>query len=208
MNRVRAGSQKESFTIRCKVKWEIFEVEHPKAAKWIYQLFYFWVFSMGITIFQYLMFTVLPYVLGEKFAAIEFVWPKIPVHFAGYDYEWNILGYEVMKDAAENVVIGGGLGYFISYELGTFLAQCINFPLQRNITFKSKGNIPRQIFWYFIAWILISLACNAVNGLWMPIARNYFTPAIYNILVTFITGGVSMVVYFFVYKIIFPERKE
>ena len=30
-------------------------------------------------------------------------------------------------------------------------------------------------------------------------------PAIYNILVTFITGGVSMVIFFFVFKIIFPE---
>ena len=59
--------------------------------------------------------------------------------------------------------------------------------------------------WYFIAWVLISLVCNAVNGLWMPIAQNYFAPAVYNILVTFITGGVSMVIYFFVYKIIFPE---
>lgn len=208
MNRVEAGSRKEKITVRYKIKWEMFEREHPKAAKWIYQLFYFWVFSMGVTIFQYLTFTMLPYVFGEQFAAIEFVWPQIPVHLAGYDYEWNILGYEVLKDAEENVVIGGGLGYFISYELGTFLAQCINFPLQKNITFKSKGNIPWQIFWYFIAWILISLACNGVNGLWMPIARNYFTPATYNILVTFITGGVSMAVYFFVYKIIFPERKK
>lgn len=208
MKRVETRGWKERSAVRWKTKWEIFRTEHPKAVKWIYQLFYFWVFSMGVTIFQYLMFTILPYILGERFAAIEFVWPQISVHFAGYDYEWNILGYEVAKDMSGNVVIGGGLGYFISYELGTFLAQCINFPLQRNITFKSKGNISWQIFWYFIAWILISLACNAVNGLWMPIARNYFAPAIYNILVTFITGGVSMVIYFFVYKIIFPEGKK
>ena len=54
-------------------------------------------------------------------------------------------------------------------------------------------------------WVLISLVCNGINGLWMPIAQQFFAPAVYNLLVTFITGGVSMVIYFFVYKIIFPE---
>lgn len=191
-----------------KKKWQSFENVHPKAAKWIYQLFYFWVFSMSVTVFQYVMFTILPYVLGKGLAGTEFMWPQIPVHFAGLEYKWNLLGYEVARDAAGNVLIGGGLGYFISYETGTFLAQCINFPLQRNITFKSKGKISVQIFWYFIAWIAISLVCNAVNGLWMPVAQNYFTPAVYNLLVTFITGGVSMVIYFFVFKIIFPEGKK
>lgn len=186
-------------------KWSHFQTTHPKAAKWIYQVFYFWVFSMSVTVFQYLMFTFLPYLFGTKLAGTEFMWPQIPVHIAGFDYKWNILGYEVAKNAAGEVMIGGGLGYFISYELGTFLAQCINFPLQRNITFKSHGKISWQIMWYFIAWVLISLVCNGLNGLWMPIAQSYFAPAVYNLLVTFITGGVSMVIYFFVFKIIFPE---
>lgn len=85
------------------------------------------------------------------------------------------------------------------------LAQCINFPLQRNITFKSKGNPAYQAMWYFIAWVIISLICNGFNNLWMPIAAVYVAPAIYNLLVTFITGGVSMVIFFFVFKVIFPE---
>lgn len=188
-----------------KEKWKSFEGRHPKASKLLYQIFYFWVFSMSVTILQYLIFTFMPYLLGEGLAAAEFMWPQIPIHFAGFDYKWNVLGYEVAKDAAGNVIIGGGLGYFISYEAGAFIAQCINFPLQRNITFKSHGKISWQIFWYFIAWVLISLVCNAINGLWLPIAQAYFTPAVYNLLVTFITGGVSMVIYFFVFKIIFPE---
>ena len=85
------------------------------------------------------------------------------------------------------------------------MAQCINFPLQRNITFKSHGNVAYQAMWYFIAWIVISLICNGFNNLWMPVAAAYVAPAVYNILVTFITGGVSMVIFFFVFKIIFPE---
>lgn len=186
-------------------KWRHFQADHPKAAKWLYQIFYFWVFSMGVTVFQYLVFTFLPYLLGKGLAAAEFMWPQIPMHMFGVDYKWNILGYDIARNGAGEVIIGGGLGYFISYEVGTFLAQCINFPLQRNITFKSKGKLSWQIMWYFIAWLLISLFCNAINGLWMPVAQVYVKPAVYNLLCTFITGGVSMVIYFFVFKIIFPE---
>ena len=138
-------------------KWEEFEKKHEKIAKLLIQLLYFWVFSMGVTVLQYLMFTFFPYMFGIEYAGQEFMWPQIPMHVFGIDYKWNILGYEVARNAAGEVIIGGGLGYFISYELGTFLAQCVNFPLQRNITFKSHGNIAWQILWYFIAWILISL---------------------------------------------------
>lgn len=59
----------------------------------------------------------------------------------------------------------------------------------------------------YIAWVVISLICNGFNNLWMPIASAYVPPAVYNILVTFVTGGVSMVIFFFVFKIIFPERE-
>lgn len=191
-----------------KEKWKKFQKEHPTAAKWMYQFFYFWVFSMSVTIFQYLCFTFLPYLFGIELAGREFMWPQIPMKLFGVEYQWNILGYEILRNAAGEIRIGGGFGYFLSYEVGTFLAQCINFPLQRNVTFKSKGRIGWQIKWYFIAWLLISLICNALNGLWMPIAQHYFSPAVYNLLVTFITGGVSMVIYFFVFKIIFPEERE
>nr|WP_294493352.1 hypothetical protein [uncultured Mediterraneibacter sp.] len=186
-------------------RWGSFEEKHPKLAKWVYQIFYFFVFSMGVTIFQYLVFTFMPHLLGKGLAGTEFMWPQINMEVFGVEFTWSLLGYEVLRDSAGAVLIGGGLGYFISYEVGSFLAQCINFPLQRNITFKSKGKPVYQAMWYFIAWIVISLICNGFNNLWMPIAQQYVAPAIYNLLVTFITGGVSMIIFFFVFKIIFPE---
>lgn len=137
------------------------------------------------------------------------MWPQVKMELFGVPFTWSLLGYEVLTDPATGaVLIGGGLGYFISYEVGSFLAQCINFPLQRNITFKSKGNPVWQALWYFIAWVVISLICNGFNNLWMPIAAAYVSPAVYNILVTFITGGVSMMIFFFVFKIIFPESES
>lgn len=184
--------------------WKGFEVKHPKLSKWVYQIFYFFIFSMGVTVFQYLVFTFMPYMLGEKLAATEFMWPQIPMNLLGVEFTWSLLGYNVLPGGA----IGGGLGYFISYEVGSFLAQCINFPLQRKITFKSKGNPVYQAVWYFIAWIAISLICNGFNNLWMPVAAEYVAPAVYNLLVTFVTGGVSMIIFFFVFKIIFPEGEN
>lgn len=188
--------------------WRTFARNHPKAAKWVWQIGVFYLFSLAVTVLQYALFTFLPYLFGEGLASTAFMWPHIPISFAGIDYSWNVLGYEVARNAAGEVVIGGGLGYFLSYEIGSFVAQCVNFPLQRNVTFKSHGNVAYQILWYFIAWVLISLFCNAINGLWPPLAQARFDPAVYNLLVTFITGGVSMVIYFFVYKIIFPEGKS
>lgn len=188
--------------------WQAFAQKHPTLAKWLYQIFSFFVFSMGVTIVQYLFFTFLPGVLGPGLAATEFMWPRVPLHLFGVDFTWSLLGYNVLYDAAGNVVIGGGLGYFLSYEIGSFVAQCINFPLQRNITFKSHGNPVVQALWYFVAWVVISLICNAFNNLWMPVAAAFVAPAVYNILVTVITGGVSMVIFFFVFKIIFPEGER
>ena len=186
-------------------KWRNFENQHEKLAKWVYQIAFFFTFSMGVTIFQYLVFTFIPGILGIGLAGTEFMWPQKEVSIMGVDFTWSLLGYNVLYDSSGAVLIGGGLGYFISYEAGSFLAQCINFPLQRNITFKSKGNPVYQAMWYFIAWVLISLICNGFNNLWMPVAAAYVSPAVYNILVTFVTGGVSMVIFFFVFKIIFPE---
>ena len=84
------------------------------------------------------------------------MWPQVHMNLFGVEFDWSLRGYEVLKDKTTGeVLIGGGLGYFISYEVGSFLAQCINFPLQRNITFKSKGNPVYQAMWYFIAWVVI-----------------------------------------------------
>ena len=111
----------------------------------------------------------------------------------------------MIYDAAGNVVIGGGLGYFISMLTGSFLAQCINFPLQRNITFKSHGNAAYQILWYFIAWAIITPVVNSINCIWVAVAKELVPSWLYNIGSTVLMGTISMVVFFFVFKIIFPE---
>ena len=189
--------------------WTKYSNKHPKLSKLLYEIFMFWVFSMMVTIFQYIVMTFLPYAFGIGLAGKEFLWPGIEVKLSGYKpFYWSILGYEVQYDAAGAVKIGGGLGYFIAFELATFFAQVINFPLQRNITYKSKGNPYFQAMWFFIAWVLISLFCNAITSLWIGWANQVLPSAVYSILTTIITGGVSMVIFFFVNKIIFPDLQK
>ena len=185
--------------------WRTFARNHPKAAKWVWQIGVFYLFSLAVTVLQYALFTFLPYLFGEGLASTAFMWPHIPISFAGIDYSWNVLGYEVARNAAGEVVIGGGLGYFLSYEIGSFVAQCVNFPLQRNVTFKSHGNVWFQIAWYVVAFVLITIVCSFLMGLYVPLCKRFFAPAVYNILITVINGGVQMVIYFPIYKIIFPE---
>lgn len=69
-----------------KRKWAGFEEQHPVAAKWIYQVGFFVIFSNGVTIFQYLVFTFMPKLLGYELAGMSFMWPKVPVHLFGVDF--------------------------------------------------------------------------------------------------------------------------
>lgn len=194
----------------CRRKWSKFSLYHPKASKLIYQIFYFFVFSNGVTIWQYLVMLFLPHLFGIGLASQEFVWPSVTLWTwkDGSEAVFGIFNEPVLYENG-NAIIGGGLGNFIAFEIAVFTAQCINFPLQRNITFKSKGNPFYQAMWYFIGWILISILVNAVWGL-VNMFMIYWkvVPALSNLLKTFITGGLSMVIFFFIFKIIFPEGES
>ena len=112
----------------------------------------------------------------------------------------------MLYDQFGNVKIGGGLGNFIAFEIAVFTAQCINFPLQRNITFKSHGNPWYQALWYFIRWIAVSIFTSALWGFINMFCIYWdFSNALTVFLKTNVTGLVSMVVFFFVFKIIFSD---
>ena len=196
-----------SFFQSCRKKWSKFSLYHPKLSKWLYQIFYFLVFSNGVTIWQYLVMLFLPYVFGIGLAGQEFVWPSITLWTwkDGSEAVFGIFNEPVLYENG-NVIIGGGLGNFIAFEIAVFTAQCINFPLQRNITFKSKGNPYYQAMWYLIGWVIISILVNACWG-FVNVFMIYWkiVPAASNLLKTFITGGLSMIIFFFIFKIIFPE---
>lgn len=181
---------------------------HPKAAKWLREGGLFFLFSNLVTVIQYIIYAFLPDLLGLELAGIAWSWPAIPMKLFGVSFTWNAIGYDVLHDAAGNVLIGGGVGYLIAMLAGSFLSQAINFPLQRNITFRSKGNVWYQMMWYFIAWVAITLVVNSINCVWLAVASQLLPGWLYNIGTTVLMGGISMVVFFFVFKIIFPEGRK
>ena len=183
-----------------------FAQKHPKLAEWIRKGGLFVIFSYVVTFIKMLLLMFLPALFRGMVGNAEWLWPNIPVKVLGVKLNLAIIGNALATDAAG--VVTGGLAFTLANLTTIFIGEFINFPLQRNITFKSHGNPIYQALWYFIAWVVISLICNGFNNLWMPIASVYVAPAIYNILVTFITGGVSMVIFFFVFKIIFPEGEK
>ncbi|MBQ2854486.1 MAG: hypothetical protein IJE81_03330 [Oscillospiraceae bacterium] len=189
-------------------QYKVWAEKHPKAAKWLREGGLFFLFSNLVTVIQYIIYAFLPNLLGLELAGMAWSWPAVPLRLLGIDFTWNAIGYDVLYDAAGNVVIGGGVGYLIAMLAGSFLAQVINFPLQRNITFRSKGNVWYQMLWYFLAWVVITLVVNSINCVWLAVASQLLPGWLYNIGTTVLMGGISMVVFFFVFKIIFPEGKK
>ena len=174
-------------------KWYPFADRHKKGAALIQKAFFFLVFSIGVTIWQYIIMTFLPYAF-KSLNDGAWGWPNVPVPLAG-DQPYMIFG-----DAQ-------GLGYFIAFELAVFTAQCINFPLQRNLTYRSHGNPYIQALWYFIGWVLISVLTNALWGICNCFLIHWSVPdAVTGIGKTLITGIFSMVVFFFIFLIIFPDN--
>ena len=210
--------------------WYNFAEKYPKLSKLIYMVFFFIVFSMGVTIFQYIVMTFLPFAFKGMWDQ-PFVWPAVALPWK--DGGGNALNYAIFNEpvkflndagkvflastpsqVAEYQALGynlqaSGLGNFIAFEIATFLAQVINFPLQRNITYRSHGNPYYQAMWYFIGWVFVSIFTNAIWGIANPLLMSWnWNEALIGLVKTVLTGGVSMVIFFFVFMVIFPDNTK
>ena len=156
--------------------WNSFAAKHPAAAKWVREGGLFVIVSNLITVFKYLLLQFLPAAFSGL-PVVDFGWPGIPVTLFGETFQWNILGY----DSAH-----GGLPYFCAYMVAMVIGECINFPIQRSFG-------------------VITCIVNSINCIWVAVAGLLVPDFIYNIGTTVLNGGISMVIFFFVNKIIFPE---
>ncbi len=175
--------------------WYNFAERKPRLADWIYKVCFFCVFSTSVTVWQFIIMTFLPYAF-ESLNHGAAGWPMIPIPSAG-GRNFTIFGDE------------NGWGYFIAFEIAVFTAQCINFPLQRNVTYRSHGNPWLQAMWYFIGWVLVSIGTNSIWGVCNAYLLHWGSPHVLNGLIkTLITGFVSMIVFFFIFLIIFPDNNK
>ena len=183
--------------------WNDFQEKHPGAAKWIREGGLFLVFSYVVTFFKYLLLTFLPSFYQGLVGQVEWTWPGIPVELFGVKFTLSVIG---------NSLVDGGLAFTLANYTSILLGECVNFPLQRNVTFRSKGPLLPQILCHLLATIGVMLVMNLFTCIWNPVTAAFGVPdAIRNIVTTVATGGVSMIIIFAVDKTIFApgfgERK-
>ena len=171
-----------------------FAEKHPKAAQWIREGGLFLVFSYVVTFLKYLMLQFLPS-LFSTYADVGWTWPGIPVTIFGVPFELAVVG---------NTVAAGGLAFTLANYTSIFLGECVNFPLQRSVTFKSHGPLVPQILCHLAATLVVMLVMNLFTCIWNPLAAHFGIPDfLFNIVTTVVTGGVAMDIIFAVDKTIF-----
>jgi putative flippase GtrA len=91
------------------------------------------------------------------------------------------------------------------------VGEVINFFIQRSVVFRSKGNILYQGMWYLLAFCLITCVVNSINCVWVDVVKYLLPPTLswlHGVGTTVLNGGISMVVFFFVNKIVFRDKKN
>ena len=174
---------------------ENFAEKHPKAAQWIREGGLFVLFSYVVTFIKYLLLTFLPGVFLGIVGEAERVRPGIRPAIFRVTCPLSVTGYSLAD---------GGLAFTLANYTSIILGECINFPLQRNVTFRSKGPIGPQIFFHALGTIGVMLVMNLFTCIWNPVTAAFGIPdAVRNIVTTIATGGVAMVIIFAIDKTIF-----
>ena len=91
------------------------------------------------------------------------------------------------------------------------VGEVVNFPIQKIVVFQNKETgkaLAGQITWYVVAFCIITCIVNSINCIWVAVAGQFVPDFIYNIGTTVLNGGVSMVIFFVVNKIIFPPQNR
>ena len=182
---------------KLKTWWDDFAEKNPKASQWVREGGLFVIVSNVITIFKYLILTFLPFAFAFM-GSQDFGFPGVDASLFGISFKWYIIGYDADH---------GGLAYFTAYMIAMVIGEVINFFIQRKWVFRSNGNILRQGLWYLLAFCVVTCIVNSINCVWVAVAGHFVAPWLYNIGTTVLNGGVSMVVFFVVNKIVFNDKE-
>lgn len=189
--------------------WKNFESKYPN----ISQFLVFFLLSNGITLLQMILMPVLKEIFDHtSLVAMDFrIWP-IGQNLDGTQY--FIFNYPAGTIASGG---GGGLAYFLAVQITIGIAQIVNFFAQRNITFKSNGNIWTAAFWYFIAYVFITIFAAAAQGFYKVPIYNFFMngigmgaagEAVADFITMIINSAISFWVFFPIFKVIFKSSPD
>ncbi len=187
--------------------WKRFAQKHPGAA----QFLMFFLLSNGITLLQMALMPLFKAVLGMT----DMVNTGFQVGQLGHNFDGT--PYYIFNYAAGPLSEGGGGGfaYFIAVQATMAIAQIINFFAQRKVTFKAKGGLAKAAFWYFIAYVVITVGAAAAQGLYKaPIYELFISTwgmgalgeTLADLITMIINCAISFWVFFPIFKIIFREK--
>ena len=188
--------------------WNGFAEKHPAVAEWVRKGGLFLLFSYFVTFLKALLLMFLPDLFRGLVKNAEWLWPNIPVELFGVKFNLAIIGNALEE---VNGVISGGLAFTLANLVTICFGECINFPLQRNVTFKSHGPLGVQIAAHGVATIGVFLVMNLFTCVWNPVTNALILNAalrntLQSIVTAVVTGGVAMVIIFAVdNKIFAPE---
>ena len=182
--------------------------KHPKAAQWIREGGLFLIFSYVVTAIKALLLIFLPTFYHGIVGDVEWLFPGIPVSLFGVNFKLSIIGNALETAADGSFLVNSGLAFTLANLTAIVFGECINFPLQRNVTFRSHGPLAPQILCHGAATIVVFLVMNLFTCIWNPvtvalIGNEAVRNTVSSIVTTVVTGGVSMVIIFLVDKKIF-----
>lgn len=187
--------------------WIRFSEKHPGTA----QFLVFFILSNGITVLQMILMPV----LKGMFEQTSLVNTSFQILRVGNNFDGS--PYYVFNYVAGSLASGGGggLAYFLAVQISMAIAQVINFFAQRNVTFKSNGNVRKAAFWYIIAYLIITIGAAALQGLYKAPIYNLFMniwgmgptgETIADFITMIINSAISFWVFFPIFKIIFKSK--
>ncbi|MEY8420616.1 hypothetical protein AALA83_15240 [Oscillospiraceae bacterium 44-5] len=185
-----------------------FAEKHPKAAEWIRKGGLFLIFSWVVTALKAVMLMFLPALFHGIVGDAEWLFPGVPVELFGVGFKLSIIGNALEVGADGAFLVNSGLAFTLANLTAIFFGECINFPLQRNVTFKSHGPLGPQIGLHLLATIVVFLVMNLFTCVWNPVTvalihSEALRNTVSSIVTTVVTGGVAMVIIFAVDNKIF-----
>ncbi len=185
-----------------------FAEKHSKAAEWFRKGGLFIIFSYVVTAIKALLLIFLPTLFHGIVGDAEWLFPGIPVELFGVNFKLSIIGNALERGADGAYLVNSGLAFTLANLTAIFFGECINFPLQRNVTFKSHGPLGPQIGLHLLATIVVFLVMNLFTCVWNPvtvalISNEALRNTVSGIVTTVVTGGVAMIIVFTVDNKIF-----
>ena len=185
-----------------------FAQKHPKAAEWVRKGGLFLIFSWAVTALKAVILMFLPALYHGVVGDMEWLFPGIPVELLGVGFKLSIIGNALEVGADGAFLVNSGLAFTLANLTAIFFGECINFPLQRNVTFKSHGPLAPQIGLHLLATIAVFLVMNLFTCVWNPVTvalihSEALRNTVSSIVTTVVTGGVAMVIIFAVDNKIF-----